>query len=204
MDRPPVPAIGPGTTAEARFAAQLHASEIPEGFLAGLGPAFLTRLYRRVAASPEEFLLVARADGPIGFLAGTEDTRRLYRRFMARDGLRAGAAAAPHLLRSWRRTMETLRYGVGRSAGPPGAVPLPPAELLSMAVLPAWRGRGVGRALVMGFVSELSRRQIGAGRVVVGSDNASAVALYRACGFRDAAGFEMHAGRRSEILIWGR
>lgn len=57
------------------------------------------------------------------------------------------------------------------------------AEILSLAVLPAFRRRGIGRALLDAAFAEARRR--GAGSVVleVAAENRSARRLYAACGF---------------------
>jgi ribosomal protein S18 acetylase RimI-like enzyme len=177
--------------------AGLHIAEIDEGFLPTLGPAFLTRLYRRIVRSPSAFAFVAESDGEVvGFSAGAEHLGALYRAFLLRDGLAAAAVAAPRLARSWRRVAETLRYPA-RDAGD-----LPTAELIAIAVRPAARGHGVGRALVEAITTEFARRGITAARVVAGAQNEAALGLYRACGFRHAATAEVHRGTASQVLTW--
>jgi hypothetical protein len=67
------------TTDDAPAVAALHATAIDEGFLATLGPRFLTRLYRRMVRSDGAFVIVARTDaGPAlaGFVAVAHDTGR--------------------------------------------------------------------------------------------------------------------------------
>lgn len=185
-----------GAVDDAGRAAALHASEIAEGFLATLGPRFLARLYRRVVRCPGSFLLVAEVDGEMaGFAAGTEDTSRLYRSFLWRDGPVAAALAAPALVREWRKVVETLRY-------PAAGADLPAAELLSLAVAPAHRGQGVGRGLTTAVLAELQRREVEDARVVVASTNVAALRVYRAAGFRRTADVQVHAGARSEVLTW--
>ena len=141
---------------------------ITEGFLAALGPRFLAQLYRRVARGPDAFLLVAEgrtaegrtADGgdgddgddgdgavrpPLaGFLAGALDLRALYRRFALRHGLAAALPSLPRLVGALPQVWETVRHGAGPAADTAGA------ELLSVAVDPAWQGRHVGALLVTG------------------------------------------------------
>jgi ribosomal protein S18 acetylase RimI-like enzyme len=186
-----------GTEADVGFAAALHTSEITEGFLPTLGRAFLARLYRRRVRSQHSFLLIADDDGvPVGFVAGSEDVRALYRAFLVRDGVPAAARALPRVIRSVGRVVETLRYPAG------GDADLPAAELLAIAVAPGGRGRGVGRALVDALTSELARRGVAAVRVVVGADNAGALRLYEACGFKPATRIEVHRGTASRVLTW--
>jgi ribosomal protein S18 acetylase RimI-like enzyme len=189
-------ALRTGTRADARLAATLHAGQISEGFLATLGPRFLTRLYRRVALFDGSFLLVAESTSGtrVGFLAGAVDVGNLYRRFLISDGLVAAAASAPRLLRAWPRALETLRHGSSEKAEPGTA------ELLSVAVDPLARGQGAGRLLVNGFIDEARRKGAVSAEVVVGSDNRSAISLYSRSGFEQVEEFELHPGTRSLLM----
>jgi ribosomal protein S18 acetylase RimI-like enzyme len=184
-----------GTGGDADIAAALHCAQISEGFLTFLGPAFLRRLYRRVARAPESFLLVVE-DGAatVGFLAGSTDVATLYRAFLWRDGPAAALSCSGRLLRSWRRVVETLRHGAGDAAEG--------AELLAIAVDPAARGRGAGTLLVEAFLSEIRRQRQHAAHVVVGAANETAVALYRRNGFEVVDRFELHAGTESVLMQW--
>lgn len=185
-----------GSTADAGAAAALHAEQIAEGFLPTLGSSFLERLYRRIVRWPRAFLLIADDGGAvIGMAAAAEDVGALYRAFALRDGVPAAIGAAPHLARSWRRVLETARYATEADG-------LPVAELLSVAVTPAARGRGVGRALVREVNAEFRRRGVEDARVVTAGDNAAALGLYVAEGYRPVAEIEVHAGRVSQVLTW--
>jgi ribosomal protein S18 acetylase RimI-like enzyme len=189
--------IRTGSATDAAAAARLHSSQISEGFLASLGPGFLTRLYRRVACSPGSFLLVADAHGDqVGFLAGTLDVGSLYRRFLVRDGLVASIVAAPRLLRAWPRALETLRHGGGQTVRGGSA------ELLAVAVDPRWRGRRVGALLVERFLGEIGRGGARTAHVVVGAHNGPAIALYESSGFKSANTFELHPGTESVLMRW--
>ena len=184
-----------GTDDDANTAAALHVGQIGEGFLTFLGPAFLRRLYRRVARAPGSFLFVVE-DGSttVGFLAGSTDVATLYRAFLWRDGPVAALSCGGRLLRSWRLVLETLRHGTGGTGEG--------AELLAIAVDPAARGRGAGTLLVEEFLSEIRRRRQNAGYVVVGAGNETAIALYRRTGFEVVDRFELHAGTESLLMQW--
>lgn len=188
------------TAADTRRAAQLHADSITEGFLPRLGPRFLERLYRSVVKDDGSFLLVAEnTDGTlVGMIAGTQDTRALYRRFVRRDGVRAALVAAPRVLRNAGAVLETLRYGGST------ATDLPAAELLALAVDHTARGHGIGRALVDALTVEFARRGTTSSRVVVGAANDSALRLYRECGYHDASIVEVHRNIPSQVLVWSR
>ncbi|MCZ7535489.1 MAG: GNAT family N-acetyltransferase [Acidimicrobiia bacterium] len=182
-------------TDAARLAA-LHATRISEGFLPTLGPRFLTRLYRRLILDPDSFAIVADEGGDVvGFAAAASDIGALYRSFLLRDGVVASIGAAPALLRSWRRVIETLRY-------PEGSADLPDAEILSVAVDATAGGRGVGTKVVTEALSRLRDSGVSSAKVVVGADNETALAMYRRCGFENAARIEVHGGRASEVLVW--
>ena len=190
--------IRTGTTNDARRAAELHASGITEGFLSRLGPRFLTRLYRCIANDDRSFLLIAQGDdhATVGMIAGSENVGQLYRRFLRRDAVIAGLVAAPRLVRHAGSVLETLRYGGGDDTG------LPDAELLAIAVDADARGHGTGRALVEALVEEFARRALSSSKVVVGASNESALRLYRACGYADAATIEVHRNVPSKVLVW--
>jgi ribosomal protein S18 acetylase RimI-like enzyme len=187
-----------GTANDAGRAAELHTTSITEGFLPRLGARFLTRLYRCVVNDERSFLLVAEEPGGrvVGMIAGSEDVRGLYRRFLRRDGMIAAVVAAPRVLRNAGAVLETLRYGSS------DANDLPSAELLSVAVDDSARGRGVGRQLVDALTAEFRRRGTASSKVVVGAANAPALRLYRACGYRDAATVEVHHNIPSQVLVW--
>jgi ribosomal protein S18 acetylase RimI-like enzyme len=177
--------------------AELHAAGITEGFLPTLGPELLTRLYRRIARSPGANAWVATDGGPVaaGFAAAAVDTGRLYREFLRHDGIAAGLRAAPRLLRSWRRVLETLRY-------PGSDTDLPAAEILAVVVDAPARGKGIGRALVDAATAGLLARGVERVKVVVGAENAVARQMYAACGFTVADRIELHEGAVSEVLVW--
>jgi ribosomal protein S18 acetylase RimI-like enzyme len=199
--------LRPGRPSDVDAVAQLHAGAIAEGFLSSLGPRFLRRLYRRILREPGSFLVVAEDDGVVaGFIAGSLSLGRLYRSFLVRDGTLAVLGAPGRVLRSLPRLIETLRHGgPGTTPGEKGdgaaaGGDLSGGELLSVAVDPAWRGRGVGGALVVRFIAELEARGVASAHVVLGADNAPATALYQAAGFHAARTFEMHKGTTSLLM----
>ncbi len=188
--------LRPAARADAPRVAALHAGRITEGFLPTLGTGFLTRLYRRVLAAPEGIVLVAvERDGVVGFVAAATDLGSIYRSFLWRDGVPAALTAAPRLVRSWRRVVETLRY-------PARTEDLPDAEILAVAVDSRCAGRGLGRELVDAALAELAARGVTSVRVVAGADNRAALGLYHRCGFVTAAQTAVHEGTPSEVLVW--
>ncbi|MBF6555685.1 MAG: GNAT family N-acetyltransferase [Acidimicrobiales bacterium] len=190
----------PATDADTASAAALHGRQISEGFLALLGTGFLQLLYRRILLHRQSFLFIARSRGDaVGFIAGSTDVAGLYKSFLWRDGFVAAVRAAGPLTKGWRRVLETLRHGTserGRNARG--------AELLSVAVEPAWQGQGAGRLLVASFLEEAIARGSDVVDVVVGADNDRAVALYEGAGFAAVKRFELHPGNESLLMRYER
>lgn len=190
--------IRPAVPADARFCARLHRMAIDTGFLSSLGDGFLTVLYRALITDAAGIVLVAEdSSGPVGFVSGITETGAFYRRFLKTHAIEAGIRAVPRLVRpsSIRKVMETLRYGGDDHSGVD-------AELLSMAVIPQRRGRGVAGRLQDALFDGFGGQNVEAVRVVVGSDNATAIASYRRAGFEPAGTIEVHAGESSEVLVW--
>ncbi len=179
--------------------AALHGDRITEGFLVTLGPAFLERLYGRIAVSRHAYALVADARAERrridGFVAVTESTPALYREFLLHDGLLAGLAATRGIARAPRAVWETLRYGL-RGDSPRTA------EILATAVAADRSGQGIATALVRAAVDELRRRGIGAAHVVTAAGNDAAVGAYERGGFRTDGHREVHRGVAQQLLVW--
>ena len=190
------------TVADVDAVAALHADRIAEGFLVTLGPAFLRRLYRRIVRSPRAFVLIADSTVAIdarrvdGFVAVADDTAALYREFVLHDGVRAGLAAAPGIVRAPRSVIETLRYGLRPDAGPAGA------EILATAVASDRAGGGIGTTLVRAAVDELRRRGALRAHVVTAADNRAAARTYERGGFRAGGHREVHRGIAQQLLVW--
>lgn len=182
---------------DATAIAALHERMIATGFLSSLGRRFLTLLYTTMMEDESSVVLVARSDGAVvGFIAGTSSTSGLYKRFISRKFFRAVWTMLPALLRprTWKRVYESLRYGAAESEVA--------AELLSMAVAPAARRRGVGRRMVEELQTWASRTGVVPMKVVVGAENSGAIALYNATGFVDGNEMEVHEGDASWELVW--
>ena len=195
------PIVRFATVADVDAVAALHADRIAEGFLVTLGPAFLRRLYRRIVRSPRGFVLVA--DGPadgtrrvVGFVAVADDTAALYREFVLHDGVRAGLAAAPGIVRAPRSVFETLRYGLRGSGEATGA------EILATAVAADRAGQGIGTTLVQAAVAELRRRGAHTAHVVTAAGNRAAARAYERGGFRASGQREVHRGVAQQLLVW--
>ena len=112
------------------------------------------------------------------------------------DGVAAGLAAAPGILRAPRAVFETLRYGLQRDDHAAGA------EILATAVAEDSTGRGIGSQLVRAAVDELRRRGARHAYVVTAADNRAAIRAYERGGFHGSGHREVHRGVAQQLLVW--
>lgn len=190
MDRPP---------GAYRKVAQLHIDCIDQGFLPQLGPAFLTLMYECIDRDPDSILITCERDGEVvGFVTASAGLSGVYRRMLLRPW-RLGLALIPSLVRPRRvlRILEILRY----SGAQADAAGLPATELLSLAVAPAWRGKGCADALYRDLVEALGRRGVDAFKIVVGAPLAPAHRFYRRMGAVPAREIEVHRGETSTVYV---
>ena len=189
--------LRPARIMDAPVLARMHMDSIPTGFLPRLGDRFMRVLYRALITWKDATVLVADVGfGPVGFVAGVVDTRAFYRHFIQRYGLPAVGTALPALTR-WstiRRARETARYGSTNDAEG--------GELLSMAVDPERRGRGIGSRLGTAFLEDMQRRGLRSVTVVVGAENRTAIRAYERLGFLRRSTMQIHPGEPSEVMEW--
>ncbi|HEY8572878.1 GNAT family N-acetyltransferase [Phenylobacterium sp.] len=182
-----------------RQVAQLHIDCIDQGFLPQLGADFLTLMYECLDEDPGALLLTCERDGDVvGFVTSAGSLGGVYRRMLGR-WRRLAPALGPSLVRPRRvlRILEILRY----SAAHPADAALPASELLSLAVAPAWRGKGCAEELYQGLVRELTQRGERAFKIVVGAPLAPAHRFYRRMGAEPAAEIEVHRGEASTVYV---
>jgi GNAT superfamily N-acetyltransferase len=175
---------------DASRVAQLHAESITRSFLARLGPRFLAALFRGIAHDEASVVFVADQDPHVlGFCACARDVRAMYRRVLRARFWQLGLASLPRSLNPWvlKEISDTLRYPAKQAAQA-----LPAAEILSVAVDPVARGKGVGRALVdavLRWTRQHGEKQI---KVLAGARLDQANRFYHASGFRKVAELEQH------------
>ncbi|OOG37785.1 MULTISPECIES: GNAT family N-acetyltransferase [unclassified Rhodanobacter] len=180
-----------------RQVAALHVANIDQGFLSLLGVRFVSLMYQAIDEGEESVLLVIeRDDRVIGFVAGGSGMRPIYRR-MLRHAPRVMLALLPSLfsLRRVRRMLEILRYSHRNDR----SVHLPRAELLSIAVDPAYRGQQHAETLYRKLTEIFSRQGIDEFKIIVGTALAPAHRFYRRMGALPIAEIEVHQNEASTI-----
>ncbi|MBO3701655.1 MAG: GNAT family N-acetyltransferase [Candidatus Accumulibacter sp.] len=182
-----------------RQVAQLHASNIDQGFLSSLGTPFLALLYEAIDANESSVLLIARHEGRVvGFVTGAEGMGPIYRQLLRRWASLAGAllpaVVSPHKL--WK-IAEILLMG----KKPQPLSDLPHAELLSIAVDPALRSQGHAGALYRGLVEHFRQRGVDRFRIVVGEPLAAAHHFYSRMGAEPVGRIEVHQGETSVLYV---
>lgn len=180
--------------------AEIHRTEISEGFLATLGSGFLAKLYRALAGSPHAFLLVAtEGEEVVGFICGGTDTKKVYRSFMLRWGVFVLPSILPSLLSFGRvkRILETLLYPSKEEVAE-----LPKPEILNFCVSSRHQRKGIGRLLFHGLTEEFQSRGVSKIRIVTGESQKSAQQFYESLGAKKVADFEVHAGAGSRVYTF--
>lgn len=182
---------------------ELHLAQLSGGFMTSLGERFLLEVFRNITRSSHGVALVALApetgDTVEGFLCGATDTAKLYRDFVLRHGLKAGALAAPRLvsLGVFRKIFETLRYPAQRAD-----LDAPAAELLDLAVVDAAKGTGLAQSLFDAFVAELAVRGHRSFRVTTGSALTRAHRFYEKQGAVRLGTIEIHRGESTVVYAY--
>jgi ribosomal protein S18 acetylase RimI-like enzyme len=179
--------------------AELHIQCISQGFLATLGPHFLSLMYEAIDEGDESILHVQRDGGEIiGFVAGANGLGPIYRR-MIRRWPRLVRALIPALLsplRVWRM-LEIIRYG----SGSPQSGEFPSAELLAIGVLAPFRSRGHAEALYRALCDSFRGKGIARFRITVGEGLRPAHRFYQRMGAVAAGRVAVHRGEPSVVYV---
>ena len=161
----------------------VHLSSFQNFFLSFLGPRFLTLLYHEILREPGNVNLVAMSSDNevIGFVAGEKDQVRFYQRLVKEKSFAFALASSSAVIRRPSiipRLFRALRYaGKAKEASYP-------ASLMSIAVLPAAKGKGAGKSLVKYFLNEMEQK--GVKEVCLTTDrdnNENTNIFYRKLGF---------------------
>lgn len=172
----------------------VHLASFQGFFLTFLGPRFLTSLYAYIASSPDGVGYVSIDRGRVvGFVCGSMQPSGFYRRL---------------LFRRWRQVIFSVLLAVIRNPAiaprlvwrvitPPQASTEPgTATLMSIALLPEYQNKGIGKALVQEFLNEMQQRGMQRVNLTTDRDGNDAVnAFYHHLGFQLVRSFVTPEGR---------
>jgi glycosyltransferase involved in cell wall biosynthesis/ribosomal protein S18 acetylase RimI-like enzyme len=178
----------------------VHAAAFPHYFLTNLGRGMLTRFYAAYLHHPNTVNVVATENGKVcAFIVGVCDADEVLKAFYRQNLGYVIGCVFVRLLTLNRVIIKGLalrlsHVGVACASvfsAKRSAEARPPAEgrtrLLSIAALPAVRGRGVSTKLMAYFEDRLRNRTVREVGLSVNSDNERAIAFYKKTGWRVAA-----------------
>ncbi len=184
--------------AHAGQVAALHIQCISTGFISSMGIDFVTSLYEAIVKSKSSLGVVAMRDGKVlGFAAFTTNLNKLYKSVVWRKGLIFALLLAGNMLslRRIKKIFETLFYPARTKK-----MNLPSAELLSIAVGPEERGKGLAGKLIEKGFRHCRKTGVDKVKVLIGADNKAGNKLYRKTGF-ELIGQIVNHGVLSNIYV---
>jgi len=138
---------------------KVHLQAFQNFFLSSLGAKFLYLLYEYILIDPSGISLVAEADGDgiIGFVTGTTQPKGFYSRAIKKRAFLFAMASLPALIKSpiiitrllgaFKKPQETYEIFAD-------------CELMSIAILPSYAGKGIGKSLELEFCKEAIKRNM--------------------------------------------
>lgn len=179
--------------------AALHIASIDQGFLSTLGVRFVALMYRAIDECESSAVFVDESEGRIvGFVAGASGMRSIYKR-MLRYWPALFVTLLPSVVnprRVWR-ILEILKY----SRAHQDSDDLPSAELLSIAVDPAYRGQHRADFLYQQLAAYFRDRGDVAFKITVGKALAPAHRFYTRMGAVPMTDVEVHEGNMSTVYV---
>ncbi len=168
--------------AHAGQVAALHIQCISTGFISSMGIDFVTSLYEAIVKSKSSFGVVAVRNGKVlGFAAFTTNLNKLYKSVVWRKGLIFTLLLAGNVwsFKQVKKMFETLFYPARTKK-----MNLPSAELLSIAVGPEERGKGLAGKLIEKGFQHCRKTGIDKVKVLIGADNKAGNKMYLKFGFK--------------------
>ncbi len=178
--------------------AKLHIEGISTGFISSLGLKFVTALYYTICRHKSSFGFVAVDSGKvIGFVAFSTKLSGLYKFACLRYGIKFGFILFKYLfsIERFKKIFANTLYAANTKK-----VDLPDAELLSIAVAPDGRGKGIAEQMVRTGLAECGSRGIDKVKVLVDAKNEPANRLYQKTGFVLADQIDSH-GVLSNVYV---
>jgi ribosomal protein S18 acetylase RimI-like enzyme len=185
----------------------VHQQNFPDSFLTRLGAYFLKLYYSEYIDTPGNYGLVAVCDGiSVGSLVGTAHPRTTYSQFYKKNWYLLAPTIGIRMLIDGKLRNDVMnriphvRLAISsllsRSDPKPPPVPINsqstnrksvPARLLSIGLLPEYRGREIASQLVEHYCAQLKNDGIDKVGLSVESTNLRAIAFYNKSGWQQEA-----------------
>ena len=179
--------------------ARLHCEHINQGFLATLGPHFLTLLYEAIDKDKDSVLIVKEVNGDVvGFVSGAASLRPIYMQLLCRPfSLFAALISCFLSVSKLSKIIEILLISKNNSilAG------LPRHELLTIVVEPSNQGQGYAENLFESLCSYFKAVNVKKFKIIVGADLARAHAFYLKMGSIAVGKVQVHKGKNSLVYV---
>ena len=193
--------IRPAQKTDSPSLAKLHTATLTSSFLAGLGLAFLNKLYTFLIQT--EKVWVYEEDGDIkGFVSFSGNSAGMMKRFLFNCpgcilSLAFRTIVQPANL---KRFIETFRAPF-KSTASNDTIGLPLGELLSISVSPNCQASGIGSQLVKALEMHLHQNRILSYKVVAGEELVGANKFYLKNGFVLATQIKIHGDKLSNVYV---
>ena len=183
---------------DALAVAKIHKTEIGKGFLSSLPMAFLEKLYVAIIESEGGVCVVAKENNQVvGFITGTASVKSFYAFFLKRYSVQATCILFLKVFNvsQLKKIFETLFYPVKEKS-------LPPAELLTMAVVKEFQGKGIASQLFLEFVQAMKKKNVTEFKVLVGEELLPAIRFYEKAGFVFLKNINIHNNKKTRVYVY--
>lgn len=167
--------------------ATIHVNELKNDFLPSLGTDFLEAIYSGVIGNGEAFGFVAQEKGKvIGFIIGTKNMDRFFKAALKSNFIKIMYLLTLKVLRKpklIKNILETFLY-TEKEKGPK-------SELVVIAVLKKWQGKGIGKKLVKSLESYFKKEHINRYKLTVYADK-KAINFYKKLRYLKLSEFNLY------------
>ena len=169
--------VRPAVAAEIAAVARIHAEALPEDFLPSLGLDYLERVHYPAAFTSAHGANLVAVSGstPVGFVTIAHDAGLFSADVLRRGVFQIAWYAIRAALRDPRHLKKSVEVLWSMLHGAPDPVK---GEIFLIAVDSAWRGRGVGQALVRASVAYLAQHHVDRCRTKTLAANTGVIAMY--------------------------
>lgn len=186
---------------EAKIIAQIHSKTFMSFFLTSLGVDFL-KLYYKSSINFEEAVIVCafdKEDNMIGFSMGTLNSNGFHKRLILSNKISFLWRAFLILLTN-PKALYRLKQNLNKKSNPKDTGDY--AELLSIGVLPKYKGLGIGKGLLIEFENRV--KENGINKISLTTDfnyNESVINFYKSMKFDVFYEFITYPNRKMYKLI---